>query len=146
MTRRRHNPTDSRRFQDWLNAAYDVLRAAELLIQDDTLHNATAFHCQQCAEKVLKGYILARDEQAVDGHNLTWLCKRACRIDPEFSQWLDESAALNKFYIETRYPTDIPTEISDEQVGRLLEMTRQLFQYVVEGLNAWDELDELEAY
>ena len=145
MTRRRHNPTDSRRFQDWLNAAYDDLRAAELLIQDDTLHNATAFHCQQCAEKVLKGYILARDEQAVDGHNLTWLCKRACRIDPEFSQWLDESAALNKFYIETRYPTDIPTEISDEQVGRLLEMTRQLFQYVVEGLNAWGELDELGA-
>ena len=69
MTRRRHNPTDSRRFQDWLNAAYDDLRAAELLIQDDTLHNATAFHCQQCAEKVLTGYILARDEQAVDGHN-----------------------------------------------------------------------------
>ncbi|HIQ59722.1 MAG TPA: HEPN domain-containing protein [Candidatus Merdivicinus intestinavium] len=146
MTRRRHNPTDSRRYQDWLNAAYDDLRAAELLLQDDTLNNATAFHCQQCAEKALKGYILARDNQAVDGHNLTWLCKRACRIDGEFTQWLDESAALNKCYIETRYPTDIPTEIPDEQAASLVEMTRQMFRYVADELNAWDELDEMEAY
>ncbi len=148
MTRRRHqpNPGDSRRYQDWMNAAYDDLRAAELLCQDSTLNNMTAFHCQQCAEKALKGYILARDGQPVDGHNLTWLCKRATRIDPEFGQWLDESAALNKFYIETRYPTDIPTEISDEQVGRIVGMTRSMFDYVADDLDVTDELDEFEAY
>lgn len=148
MTRRRHrvNPSDSRRFQDWLNAAYDDYRAAELLRQDSTLNNMTAFHCQQCAEKALKGYILARDNEPVDGHNLTWLCKRAAHIDPSFTQWLDESAALNKFYIETRYPTDIPTEISDEQTESIADMTRQLFFYVAEELGVVDELDELEAY
>ena len=129
-----------------MNAAYDDYRAVELLRQDSTLNNMTAFHCQQCAEKSLKGYILAKDNQPVDGHNLTWLCKRAIRIDERFTQWLDESAALNKFYIETRYPTDIPTEISDEETARLAEMTRQLFFYVAEELGVVEQLDELEAY
>lgn len=129
-----------------MNAAYDDYRAVELLRQDSTLNNMTAFHCQQCAEKALKGFILARENQPVDGHNLTWLCKRATRIDGRFAQWLDESAALNKFYIETRYPTDIPTEISDEETACLVEMTRQLFFYVAGELGVVEELDELEAY
>ncbi len=148
MTRRRHqvNPTDSRRFQDWMYAAYDDYRAVELLRTDVTLHNMTAFHCQQCAEKALKGYILCRDNELVDGHNLTWLCKRAVRIDERFVQWLDESAVLNKYYIETRYPTDIPTEITDEEAEHIVEMTHQLFAYVTEDLEIADELENLEAY
>ena len=129
-----------------MNAAYDDYRAVELLRQDSTLNNMTAFHCQQCAEKSLKGYILAKDNQPVDGHNLTWLCKRAIRIDERFTQWLDESAALNKFYIETRYPTDIPTEISDEETARLAEMTRRVFFFFAEGLRVVEPLDGLAAY
>lgn len=76
MTRHRSNPEDSRHFRDWVNAAYDDLRAAKLLLEDNTLNNCTAFHCQQCVEKALKSFILCRTHQTVDGHNLTWLCRR----------------------------------------------------------------------
>lgn len=146
MTRCRNNPFDSRRYQDWMNAAYDDYRAAKLLSGDNTLNNATAFHCQQCAEKALKGFILARTHQAVDGHNLTWLCRRAVSVDGSFREWMDESAALNRYYIETRYPTDIPTEISDEEMTRLLRMTERLFYYVADELGVTGSLDDLEAY
>ncbi len=146
MTRRRHNPSDSRRYKDWINAAYDDYRAAQLLSKDDTLNNATAFHCQQCAEKALKGYILAESRQSVDGHNLTWLCRRAVSLDDSFREWLDESAALNRYYIETRYPTDIPTEISDEELHTILQMTERLFYYVADTLELTDTLDDFEAY
>ena len=146
MTRRRRNPSDSRRFQDWINAAYDDYRAAQTLSKDDTLNNVTAFHCQQCAEKALKGFILARTRQAVDGHNLTWLCRRAVSLDDSFREWMDESAALNRYYIETRYPTDIPTEIDDEEIVSILRMTERLFYYVADTLELTDSLDDLEAY
>ncbi len=146
MTRQRKNPFDSRRYQDWMNAAYDDYRAAMLLSGDSTLNNATAFHCQQCVEKALKGYILAMTQQAADGHNLTWLCRRAISVNPSFSQWLDESAAFNRYYIETRYPTDIPTEISDEELDWLLEVMERLFYYVAGELGVTDSLDDLEAY
>ena len=42
MTRRGSNPSDSRRYLDWINASYDDYRAAQLLSTDPTLHNATS--------------------------------------------------------------------------------------------------------
>ena len=146
MGRRRTNNRDSRRYTDWLNAAYDDLRAARALSKDDTLNNATAFHCQQCVEKALKGFILSRTGNGVDGHNLTWLCKRATSLDKRFSQWLDESAKLNKYYIETRDPTDIPTEIEDSYIPKVVSMTEDVFDYIVDRLGVRDQLDQWEAY
>lgn len=146
MGRRRSNNRDSRRYNDWLNAAYDDLRAAKALSADDTLNNATAFHCQQCVEKALKGFILSRTGNGVDGHNLTWLCRRATELDKRFSQWIDESAKLNKYYIETRYPTDIPTEIEDSYIPRVVAMAEEVFDYIVDRLDVRDQLDKWEAY
>lgn len=146
MGRRRSNNRDSRRYNDWLNAAYDDLRAAKALSADDTLNNATAFHCQQCVEKALKGFILSRTGNGVDGHNLTWLCRRATELDKRFSQWIDESAKLNKYYIETRYPTDIPTEIEDSYIPRVVAMAEEIFDYIVDRLDVRDQLDKWEAY
>ena len=146
MARRRNNPSDSRRYTDWISAAYDDLRVARLIWEDETLFNMAAFHCQQCAEKSLKGFILFKTAQTVDGHNLTWLCRRATGIEPRFSQWLDESAALNRYYIETRYPTDIPTEIQKDEMERISRMTEELFGFIAGELGLLDRLDELEAY
>ena len=125
MTRRRSNPEDSRHYSDWVNAA---------------------FHCQQCAEKALKSFILYKTHQTVDGHNLTWLCRRAAELDDSFKQWLQESATLNRYYIETRYPTDIPTEISDATVYRLYKLTEEMFYYVTDEVGLTDRLDDLDAY
>lgn len=141
-----YRPGDSRRYPDWINAAYDDLRAARALSADDTLNNAAAFHCQQCVEKVLKGYILAKSGRSVDGHNLTWLCRRAVNLDQNFEQWMDESAKLNRYYIETRYPTDIPTEIRDEDVPVMLKMADGVFSYVIDELQLADQLELWEAY
>jgi len=146
MGRRRSNNRDSRRYADWLNAAYDDLRAAKVLSKDDTLNNATAFHCQQCVEKALKGFILSRTGNGVESHNLTWLCRRAVNLDKKFGQWLDESASLNKYYIETRYPTDVPTEIEDSSIPQLLRMSENVFDYIVDKLGVRDQLDQWEAY
>ncbi|MEG2597494.1 MAG: HEPN domain-containing protein, partial [Oscillospiraceae bacterium] len=131
---------------DWINASYDDLRAAAHLLHDNTLNNATAFHCQQCVEKALKSFILYRTKQTVDGHNLTWLCRRAAGLDESFTQWIDESATLNRYYIETRYPTDIPTEITDETADCLYRLTEEMFYYVANEMNLTDQLDDLEAY
>ena len=82
----------------------------------------------------------------MDGHNLTWLCRRATELDKRFSQWIDESAKLNKYYIETRYPTDIPTEIEDSYIPRVVAMAEEIFDYIVDRLDVRDQLDKWEAY
>jgi HEPN domain-containing protein len=129
-SRRREGNTDSRRYFDWLErATEDIEAAAKLLELGDTL-NAAAFHCQQCIEKALKGYILFKTHQHVDGHNLTWLCRQAIKSDRRFTEWLDESVILNRYYIETRYPADMPLELTSKTVNRAYDMARAMYRFI----------------
>ena len=114
MSRRRKGGSDSLFYYKWLDKALCDLQCARLLLTYGGDAYNIAFHCQQAIEKALKGYLLYRTGKHFDGHNLTYLCRQAIRLDPEaFSEYLDESAALNDLYIETRYPTDLPFEIDE---------------------------------
>ena len=121
---------DSRRYIDWLERACEDLEAARLLMDSEATLNAAAFHCQQCIEKALKGYLLYKTGFPADGHNLTWLCKQAVKSDERFQEWLDESAALNRYYIETRYPADIPVDLSDVRLRRVFDMADKMYRFI----------------
>jgi HEPN domain-containing protein len=128
--RHREGMNDSKRYYDWIDRAGEDLEAARLLLaSDDTLNSAT-FHCQQCIEKGLKGYILFKTKSHVDGHNLTWLCRQAMKSDQHFTQWLDESAALNRYYIETRYPSDIPFALTKGNVIGIYQIAEKMYQFI----------------
>ena len=128
MSRRRKGATDSHFYYKWLDKALCDLQCARLLLTYGGDHYNIAFHCQQAIEKALKGYLLYRTGKHFDGHNLTYLCRQAIHLDPDaFTEYLDESAALNDLYIETRYPTDLPFEISETEVRRFLDMADRMF-------------------
>ena len=81
--------------------------------------------------------LLYRTGKHFDGHNLTYLCRQAIRLDPDgFSEYLDESAALNDLYIETRYPTDLPFEINEVEIRRYLDMAERMFAAIRRQLYA----------
>lgn len=130
MNRRREGDRDSRRYYDWLDRACSDLAAARLLLSEEDTLDAAAFHCQQCIEKALKGYILYRTRNHVDGHNLTWLCRQAIRQDSRFGEWLFESAILNRFYIETRYPSDIPLALTRDGVSKAFRMAESMYRFI----------------
>ena len=137
MARRRFDrPGDSRRFYDWLERAEEDMTSARLLRLDEDCYNNAAFHCQQAIEKALKAYILLKSDTLVDGHNLSWLCKRAAQYDERFREWLDESAELNKCYIETRYPADLPLDISYDDVTRYYDMAKELYIFICREVEA----------
>lgn len=130
VRRRAENNGDSRRYNDWLDHSCEDLEAAKLLLGSSETLDAAAFHCQQCIEKALKGYILFKSNSPVDGHNLTWLCRQAVKSDQRFQEWLDESAVLNRYYIETRYPSDIPMELTRGQVERIYGMAYRMYRFI----------------
>ncbi|MBQ5332143.1 MAG: HEPN domain-containing protein [Oscillospiraceae bacterium] len=129
--------TDSKRYYDWIYHASLDMMAAEQLCGEPKLYYTAAFHCQQCIEKALKGYLLFKSRKLLDGHNLTWLCKQAAMMDNSFVQWLDESTVLNRYYIETRYPADIPLEIDGETMGSLMRMSSEMMEFIC-GLTKFD--------
>ena len=126
----RYNSSDSKRYFDWLFHANLDFLAAKNLINDERCYFAAAFHCQQCIEKALKAFLLFENRRLYDGHNLTWLCKQAIMKDPHFRQFLDESAWLNRYYIETRYPADIGLDITFDSMQKLLKITGEMLSFI----------------
>ncbi len=123
----RKSSTDSIYYYKWLSRAASDMRSARILKNYGGDPEAVAFHCQQAIEKALKGYLLFKTRRHYDGHNLTYLCRQAARLDEDFYQFLDESAMLNRYYIETRYPTDIPFIIDVGTVEKVYGMASEMF-------------------
>ncbi|WP_283673483.1 HEPN domain-containing protein [Butyricicoccus sp. Marseille-Q5471] len=136
MGRKRKGASDSQFYYKWLDKALCDLQCARILhTYGGDMYNI-AFHCQQGIEKALKGYLLFRTGRHFDGHNLTYLCRQAIHLDAAFNEYLDESAALNDLYIETRYPTDLPFEIDELEIRRYLEMAEIMFAAIRKELYA----------
>lgn len=127
---RRKGGTDSRYYYKWLEKALSDLQSARILLTWSGDPMAVAFHCQQAIEKALKGYLLFRIGRHFDGHNLTFLCRQAAQCDPHFSEYLPQSAALNNYYIETRYPTDLPFTITEAQIHNVMTMAEDMFNVI----------------
>ena len=111
MTRRRKGASDSCFYYKWLDKALCDLQSARLLLSYGGEHYKNPFH------------------------NLTYLCRQAIQLDSSaFSEYLDETAALNDIYIETRYPTDLPFEIDELEVRRYLDMAERMFAAIRQQL------------
>ncbi len=130
MRRKPYNSNDSKRYFDWIFSAKLDYLAAQTLLDDVRCYYSVAFHCQQCIEKALKGYILFKKGTLLDGHNLTWLCKQAILVNNHFKKYLSDSVKLNKYYIETRYPADKPFDITHEKIIKLFETTGEMLDFI----------------
>ena len=76
----------------------------------------------------------AKNRKLLDGHNLTWLCKQAAMMDNSFAKWLEKSTALNRYYIETRYPADILLEIDKGEIDDILDAASEMLDFICEQI------------
>ncbi|MBQ9848814.1 MAG: HEPN domain-containing protein [Clostridia bacterium] len=121
---------DSRRYRDWYVKAKQDFRGAEILFEAEVDNSLVAFHCQQAIEKMLKGYVLKNTEQLLEGHSLIFLIRRASRFDEDIRRFTKDCAFVNQFYIETRYPADIPDEVDEFEVKECLDTARDVLSYI----------------
>lgn len=123
--------TDSLRYKDWYEKSQRDIRAARVLKENDCGNDLVAFHCQQAIEKALKGFLLWRKGELVEGHSLIYLCKQAVCFGPGLKSHLKDCAFVNQFYIETRYPADQPIQISEEQVNDCIRIAEEMYSMIV---------------
>lgn len=69
--------------QQWLKKAQRDLTAAQKLALD--LPDIAIYHCQQGAEKALKGFLIMHDRDPGDTHNINTLVKEASVFKPELA-------------------------------------------------------------
>lgn len=125
---------DSKRADDWLNKANSDMTGANILFQYNGGYDLVTFHCQQAIEKALKGWILRKNGELLEGHSLIYLCKAAIKSGAKLSNHLKDCAYVNQFYIETRYPADTPLEITEEEAKDCIEIAQKILVLLDDNL------------
>ena len=64
------------------------------------------YHCQQSAEKSMKGYLMSQKIEPPKIHNLIELCQLCMAKNDEFSNFLDVCADLTPYGVALRYPNE----------------------------------------
>ncbi len=94
--------------RSWLVKAASDLRSARILGSAAEAPLDTAiYHCQQAAEKAVKGYLVSRGVTPDKTHDVRNLTLRASRLEPKFNQFINLAAVLTPYAWEFRYPGDL---------------------------------------
>jgi HEPN domain-containing protein len=101
--------------QDWFVLADLDLQATEILLAEDGPLPIAAFHLQQAAEKYLKGYLLSTGWSLRRIHDLEVLISEAADRDEDFAEFLEPCQRITEYYIESRYPTCLPSVFELDQ-------------------------------
>jgi HEPN domain-containing protein len=97
----------SERARPWIEKAKsDLLNADNNLAAQRVPYDTVCFHCQQAAEKLLKGFLVARGCEYPITHNLFVILEKVLEFDPTADSLRETLALLNPYSVEVRYPGD----------------------------------------
>ncbi len=106
---------DSRtRAQEWQRLAEMDLRSAEYLL--NMYHvpvEIICYHCQQSAEKYLKGYLVLHGINPPKIHDLDELRKLCMKWSDTFKDIADQCSDLTVYGVQPRYPMELMLEEQD---------------------------------
>ena len=84
--------------KDWLSVASRDLGAARRLSEGSEPYlDVAIYHCQQAAEKAVKGFLIFHDQRFKKTHNIKELADSAQSFVAEFEDWIAEAKLLNPY-------------------------------------------------
>lgn len=132
-------PPDSARVAEtraWLSKAARDLRAAEVLLASNPpLLGEVAFHCQQAAEKTLKGFLTWHDTPFGKTHDLAVVGGLCVGIDQGLEAHCRRAERLTVFAWAFRYPGD-PEEPTRGDAESALDLARETLEAILSRLPA----------
>ena len=112
---------------EWVRKAEEDYEAAITLVRKRKrpTPSAVCFHCQQCAEKYLKAFLVQRGVVFFKTHDLRELRRLVVTADPAFDLITDLLLHLNPYAVEFRYPgAEATVEEAREAVTAMKTMRR----------------------
>jgi len=99
----------------WFERAHRDLRAAAVdMGAQPPLSGDAAFHCQQAAEKAVKGLLVARGIPFPKTHDIRAVADLVETEDPDLDALLDRASELTEYAWRFRYPGDVFDPADDE--------------------------------
>lgn len=100
--------------QEWFESALSDFKYAQVGLKESEVYPQIAFLSQQIAEKYLKGFLVFHGINIQKVHDLPQLLDECIKFEKELDKLRDSCELLTGFYIEVRYPPDIPAYTKDE--------------------------------
>ena len=90
---------------------------------------------QQCIEKSLKGFLLAKANKYPRTHSLRDLLGECMTLDRAFAPFVPDCLVIDQYYIPTRYPDGIPGGLASVSTGEVeanesLEAAEKIHNFV----------------
>jgi len=120
--------------QSWLTKAQrDLASARVLAAHDKPLLDTAVYHCQQAAEKAVKGFLVFHDCEFEKIHDIETLIHSAIPYESKFSSWMKVGRLLTPYARIFRYPGDA-VEPSIEQFEQAMFSATKLYEFVLSVL------------
>jgi HEPN domain-containing protein len=115
----------------WIEKAdHDLGTAQVTYLYIPKYRDTIAFHCQQAAEKYLKGFLLFLDIPFNRQHSLNYLFGLlSLKLDIS-NELFDYASELEDFAVEIRYP-DTSVELSDEEIQQAFKIAKIIRTFVI---------------
>ena len=120
--------------QGWLiKAQHDLATAKKLATDPDPYLDTAIYHCQQAAEKAVKGFLVFQDQRVVKTHDVRYLVTLAIPAHGDFSELLDLAEYLTPFATAYRYP-DENLEPEREEFDQAVAAAEEILTSVLSAL------------
>jgi HEPN domain-containing protein len=120
--------------QSWLvKALHDLATARKAASQPDPYLDTAIYHCQQAAEKAVKGFLAFHDQPPVRTHDIELLLSLADPFETAFAVRFEAAERLTRYATQYRYPGDV-MEPDQDEFDQALADAEGLFQFVLSVL------------
>lgn len=122
--------------RSWLAKARRDLESAQRLASEPAPYLDTAiYHCQQCAEKALKAFLIYHNVKFEKIHNLDVLLGYCSEVDSGFDILSDATSNLTPYATAFRYPDELfEPEPPKQQFDEAFHHAEQILNFVLRRL------------
>ena len=114
----------------WLTKARrDLLSAKRLTRGSEPYFDTAIYHCQQCVEKAIKGWLVYHDRSFEKTHDLRLLVTLASEVEPRFIEWFDAAEQISPYAISYRYPGEV-LEPTEEEFNQVYKAANRFYDFI----------------
>jgi HEPN domain-containing protein len=117
--------------RSWLlKAKHDLASAKVLATSNPPLLDTALYHCQQAAEKALKGYLVFCDQEFERVHDLEILIHLSIPYQSKMNEWIDAGIQLTPYARIYRYP-GYTIEPSKKEFDKAISVAEGLYDFIL---------------